>query len=126
MRLEKLLKLQLLYCLLGILFNLISSYMLSQGMKALTPTEPLAGIMVMSLYGLFLISGKMNQIRLYRILMGLALVIFIYGGIIKHIISLAQNPELYYSTTSGLLAIGINIFGWVLNLIAALGKFSKT
>lgn len=123
MRLKSLLKLQLIYCLLGILFNLISAYLLSQGMKALTPTEPLAGIAVMSIYGLFLLSGKMGQIRLYRVLMGLALVIFLYSGIIKHMVSLSQNPELYFSIGSGVSAIAINLFGLILNARAAMGKF---
>ena len=123
MRLKSLLKLQLIYCLLGILFNLFSAYLLSQGMKALTPTEPLAGIVVMSIYGLFLFSGKMKQLRLYRILMGLAVVIFIYSGIIKHMISLYQSPELYFSIGSGVLAIAINLFGLILNVRAARGKF---
>ena len=123
MKLERLLRLQFLYCLLGILFNVISAYLLSQGMKALTPTEPLAGIVVMSIYGLFLLSGKMRQIRLYRVLMGLAVMIFIYSGIIKHMISLTQNPELYFSLASGLIAIAINLFGLILNIRAAMGKF---
>ncbi len=124
MQLERLLKLQLLYCLLGILFNLISWFMLFQETKALTPTDPGAGIIVMSVYGLFLISGKMRKRSLYRILMGLAVAIFIYGGLIKHIIGLNQSPEVYYSLVTGLVAIGINLFGLVLNSLAALEKFT--
>ncbi|MEL6254316.1 MAG: hypothetical protein AAFR87_20075 [Bacteroidota bacterium] len=124
MKLERLVRLQFIYCLLGILFNVISLYLLSQGNKALTPTEPLAGIVVMSIYGLFLLSGKMRQIRLYRVLMGLAVAIFIYSGIIKHMISLSQSPEVYFSIGSGVLAIAINLFGLILNLRAAMGRFS--
>ncbi|MEM8890358.1 MAG: hypothetical protein AAGD28_20450 [Bacteroidota bacterium] len=124
MKLERLLSLQFLYCLLGIFFNVISLYLISEGSQALTPTEPLAGIVVMSIYGLFLLSGKMRQIRLYRILMGLAVGIFIYSGIIKHMISLYQSPELYFSIGSGVLAIAINLFGLILNARAAMGKFT--
>ena len=123
MALPELLRFQSLYCFLGILFNLISWWMLSQGETGLTPTDPLIGIGVMLTYGLFLIPGKMGKLKLYRIIMGLAVSVFGYGGVIKHIILLTQSPEMYYSVIAGVIAILINLFGLVLNLMAALGKF---
>ncbi|MEM6768918.1 MAG: hypothetical protein AAF655_28535, partial [Bacteroidota bacterium] len=111
------------YCLLGVLFNLVSMWVGANGGQGLTPTDPLVGIMVMLIYGLFLISGKKKKVTLYRILMGLAVLVFGYGGIIKHIILLSSSPELYNSLASGLSAVLINFFGLGLNTLAALGKF---
>lgn len=123
MRLSRLLNLQLLYCGLGILFNLISWYIISKNGKPLTPTEPVVGMVVMGIYGLFLLAGKTKRIVLYRGLMLLAVLILGYGGILKHIITLQQSPELYASISIGLLAILINTFGLGLNILAALGRF---
>lgn len=124
MPLSKLLQLQTLYCLTGILFNLFSWWMLSTGEMGLTPTDPLMGIAVLLTYGLFLIPGKMRKIRLYRILMGLAVLVFGYGGVIKHIALMTQSPEMYHSVMAGVIAILINLFGLGLNLMAALGRFT--
>ncbi|MEM8901178.1 MAG: hypothetical protein AAGC85_23915, partial [Bacteroidota bacterium] len=63
------------------------------------------------------------KLTLYRVLMGLAILVFGYGGVIKHIMLLAQSPEMYHSVMSGVIAILINLFGLGLNLMAALGRF---
>lgn len=124
MSLNSLLKLQVLYAILGILFNLFSWYLRSSNGVSLTPTAPLSGILAMSIYGLFLLSGKFQKINLYRILMLIAIIIFGYGGIIKHVLLLNQNPEIYYSTSAGIIAILINAFGLVLNVMAVFHMFS--
>ncbi len=123
MSLNKLLKLQLFYCFLGVLFNVISCFYLFQNGETLTPTSPILGIIVMSIYGVFLLAGQMKRITLYRTLMFLAVVAFGYSGIIKHFITLNDSPELYYSIMIGIVAILINSFGVVLNITAALGRF---
>ena len=78
---------------------------------------------VMAIYLIFLLTGKMKRIRLYRILMLIAVLLFGYSGIIKHVISLYPSPEIYYSWSSGIIAILINLFGLGLNLIAVWGMF---
>ncbi|MEM7510845.1 MAG: hypothetical protein AAF388_07930 [Bacteroidota bacterium] len=123
MPISNLLRLQLFYCLMGILFNLISWGILFQGEIGLTPTDPLIGIGVMLTYALFLIPGRMGKLRLYRVLIGLSVLVFGYGGVINHIILLAQSPEMYYSVMSGVIAILINLFGLGLNLMAVFGRF---
>ncbi len=124
MSLSKLLNLQFLYCSLGILFNLISWWIFSQGGTSLTPTDPFIGIVVMLVYGLFLIPGRIEKLTLYRVLMGLAVLVLGYGGVIKHIFLLTQSPEIYYSVMVGVIAVLINLFGLGLNLMAALGRFT--
>ena len=77
----------------------------------------------MAIYVISLLAGKMKRISLYRTLMLLAILVFGYSGIIKHMITLSQVPELYYSLGAGITAILINLFGLGLNLIAVLGMF---
>ena len=102
---------------------MLSWWLLSKEGKALTPTDPLLGMGVMAIYLIFLLTGKMKRIRLYRILMLIAVLLFGYSGIIKHVISLYPSPEIYYSWSSGIIAILINLFGLGLNLIAVWGMF---
>ena len=123
MNLNKLLKLQLLYCLIGILFNVVSWIVASKSGKPLTSTEPIMGLIAMSIYGSFLLSGHFRKITLYRILMVLAIIIFGYGGIIKHFILYSETPELYYSFLVMLIGMSINVFGTGLNIFAALERF---
>ncbi|MEM9723580.1 MAG: hypothetical protein AAGA10_30215 [Bacteroidota bacterium] len=123
LKLNTLLKLQLSYSILGILFNIVSWGLLLSSGKALTPTDPKLGVWVMILYALFLLAGKMKRILLFRILMFLAVLVFGYSGVIKHMLTLSHSPELYRTVGAGVLAIGINLFGVGLNGYAALGLF---
>ena len=66
MLLKKLLRLQLLYYILGILFNAVSFILIAQGGKALTPNDPLIGSVVMTIYATFLIPGFLKKITISR------------------------------------------------------------
>ena len=123
MPITNLLKLQLLYTLLGIGFNIISLIIINQGGSSLTPNDPKAGLVVMGTYGLLLLFGYFKKYNLYRILMFLALILLGYGGVLNHLIQSPIYGEGYHSFGVGLLGTGINVFGFILNLIAVLGKF---
>ncbi len=123
MKLAALLRLQVIYVILGILYNAVSLYLIAQGGKGLAPTQPVMGTISMIVYALFLIPGFLNKRTLYRILMGVAILALGYGGVVTHIINIFNQPQLYLSVLSWGLAVGINLFGLVLNIIAALGKF---
>jgi len=123
MKLKTLLQLQLLYYLLGMAFNAVSIYGMSNGAQQLTPNDPYSGSIAMTVYALFLISGFLKKIPFYRILMGLAVLLLGYGGVLKHIQFLQETPELYNSTAAAIIGPGINVFGLILNVMAALGKF---
>jgi hypothetical protein len=123
MKLSDLLRLQVIYVILGILYNAVSLYLISQGGKGLAPTQPVMGTISMLVYALFLIPGFLHKRTLYRILMGAAVLVIGYGGVVTHIINIFTQPQLYLSTLSWALAVGINLFGLVLNIVAALGKF---
>ena len=54
LRVKPLLKLQFVYCLIAVLYNLSSIWFVQAHGQALTPTEPVTGIVVMLIYGVFL------------------------------------------------------------------------
>lgn len=125
MKLTTLLRLQIIYFVLGMLYNGVSMYLSSQGEPALAPTKPVLGAISMITYVLFLIPGYLRNINLYRILMGIAIVVMGYGGVVTHIINIFIQPQVYSSIVSWAAAVGINLFGLVLNIIAVSGKFKR-
>lgn len=123
MTLKTLLRLQLIYYALGMLFNFGSMYSLSIGEQQWTPNDPYPASIFMTIYALFLIPGFFKKIPFYRVLMGIAVVIMGYGGVIAHIPKIQATPELYCCTAAMIIGPGINVFGLVLNSLAAAGKF---
>jgi hypothetical protein len=125
MKLITLLRLQVIYFVLGILYNGLSFYLTSTGKPALAPTQPVLGAISMITYALFLLPGYLRKITLYRILMGVAVIVMGYGGVVTHIINIFTQPQVYSSMVAWAAAVGINLFGIVLNIIAVSGKFKR-
>ena len=125
MKLTTLLRLQVIYFILGMLYNALSLYLTSTGKPALAPTQPVLGAISMIVYALFLIPGHLRKITLYRILMGIAILVMGYGGVVTHIINIFTQPQVYSSIIAWAVAVGINLFGLVLNIIAVSGKFKR-
>ena len=125
MKLRTLLLLQVIYVILWVAYNGVSLYLKAQGQPALAPTQPVLGTISMIIYALCLIPGFLRKITIYRILMGVAIVVMGYGGVVTHIINTFTQPQVYSSMVSWALAVGINLFGLVLNVIAVLGKFKR-
>ena len=124
MVLSRLLFLQAVYCLLGIGYNMVSYLLQASGGMQLAPTSPAIGAAVMICYGLFLIPGYMRSLRIYRLLMLIAIIVIGYGGIIKHEVNYFRDPSLYRSLTAWIFAVGINLYGLFLNVMASLGRFT--
>lgn len=126
MALKKLLLLQLLYCLSGIAFNVVNYFVISGGGRPMSPLDPLMGMIFMSAYGLCLLPGRFRFMAFYRILMALCVVVFGYGGVVKNIINVAGGHwDMYRSTATWAIGSGINLFGLILNVIAAAGWFKS-
>ena len=125
MKLITMLRLQVIYFVLGILYNGLSFYLTSTGKPALAPTQPVLGAISMITYALFLIPGYLRKITLYRILMWIAVIVIGYGGVVTHIINIFTQPQIYSSIVAWAVAVGVNLFGLALNIIAVLGKFKK-
>ncbi len=75
-------------------------------------------------YGGFLMAAHYGYFKLYRVLMALSLLIFGWGGIMVHLINYLKDPGLYASFMAWGLAVGINVFGIGLSLIALSGRFT--
>jgi hypothetical protein len=125
MKLNRLLQLQVLYAVLGLAYNAVSFYSSMVLKQALAPTNPILGAISMVVYGLFLVPGFLGKITLYRILMVIAILVIGYGGVVTHIINIFTQPQVYSSIWAWAFALGINVFGLVLNIIAACGWFKK-
>lgn len=123
MKLKTLLKLQALYYILGMLFNFGSMWSMYKGQQQWTPNDPIPASMFMTLYALFLLPGVFRKITIYRIMMVVAVILMGYGGVVKHFSLMQETPELYCCTAAMIIGPGINVFGLILNLIGAFGKF---
>jgi len=125
MTLKRLLILQVIYALLGVGYNVVSHLIVSGGGQALSATVPVVGGAFMLGYGIALIPGFFKKVVPYRLLMGAAIIIFGYGGIVTHILNASEgHMESYSSVTAWILAVGINVFGLIWNIWAVSGKFS--
>lgn len=122
--LKALLRLQLTYALLGTSYNLCSMVMMYFGAPPLSATSAVGGLLAMAVYMLFLIPGFFGHHKTYRLLMTASVLALGYGGVINHLLNI-NEPQLYHSTTAWAFAIGINLFGLCLNLMAALGKYDR-
>jgi len=125
MTLKKLLILQVIYALLGVGYNVVSYLVVSGGGEPLSATVPVVGGAFMLGYGLCLTPGFFKKVIPYRILMAAAILVFGYGGVVKHILNAAGgHMDLYSSPAAFIVAVGINVFGLVWNVWAVSGRFS--
>ena len=116
---------QMAYVYAGIMYNVGSLLAVRNDQAAWASTDAVVGVAGMSLYGLFLATGLMKNLGLYRVLMGASVVLLGYGGVITHLLNIGQL-ELYQSVWTWAGAIAINGFGLALNLAATLGRYSRT
>ena len=125
MTLKKLLILQVIYALLGVGYNVVSYLVVSGGGEPLSATVPVVGGAFMLGYGLCLTPGFLKKVIPYRILMAAAILVFGYGGVVKHILNAAGgHMDLYSSQLAFIVAVGINVFGLVWNVWTVSGRFS--
>ncbi len=118
----KFLAMQALYGCAGIAFNLVS-IAAAKGPGPLTPTDPLAGILAMLVYLAFLWAGLRGRVRVYTWLMFTAIIVLGYGGVVTHawnLLALPSEPAGYLGFWSLAAALGINLFGLVLNVLGIL------
>jgi len=123
--LKRLVSLQFLYAFLGIMFNVVSIWHFKKNGSYLTPNIPTIGIVVMTTYAVFLISSRFKNITIYRFLMAFSVLLLGYGGVLQHIINVLNSEGQYHSLLVGLIGFSINLYGLILNIIAALKKFEQ-
>lgn len=125
MKLRTLLILQCVYAALGVGYNVVSYARTAMGHAPLSTTSPFVGAAVLLIYALCLLTGVYRKITAYRLAMAFFVVVLGYGGVVKHLLNYPDGLSLYYSLTAYVIAIGINVYGLVLNVIAASGRFRE-
>jgi hypothetical protein len=125
MKLKTLLFLQLAYLVLGTGYNVVSYAMVASGRAPLAPTPPILGAASMAIYGLCLLPGVFRYVTVYRVLMAIAVFVLGYGGVVKHILNFPAGLSVYASPAAWVAAVAINIYGAVLNVAAAAGRFHR-
>lgn len=124
MKLKTLLWLQIVYFVLAQAFNVANLCLTILGISPISTPQILIvlGIISFVVYALFLIPGYLRKILLYRILIGIFTLITIWAAVTNTINIFTQPPN-FSSYAARSVAMGINLYGLVVNGIAVLGKF---
>lgn len=122
--LNRLVFLQLIYCVMGLLYNVGSMLEVRTGDPAWAPTDAVFGVVGMSTYLLFVATAQLEQQTVYRLLMAIAVVLMGYNGVLKHVMNIG-DLSLYHSLWTWLSAILVNSAGTVLALVGALGWYQS-
>lgn len=118
---DPLLTLQTLYFTLGMAYNGVSQWRLSQGRTPLASTSPVVGAVVMLAYAVSLGLGVAGLALPYRVAMVPFVIIGATSGTTKHLRVYRERPEAYASRGAWLAAIAINSFGLLCNGAVLLG-----
>jgi hypothetical protein len=113
-----------LYAALGIGYNVVSMVVTASAGRGLSHTNPVTSIVSLLIYILALIPGFLGRLTIYRILAFASILVFGYDGVLTHILRY-PNLESYYSPATWAVAIAINAFGLILNIMAAAGIFQN-
>jgi hypothetical protein len=125
MSLNRLLFFQMCYCIAGLGYNMVSYFIVANGGLQLSTSEPITGALFMGAYGVCLLSGRFGFTRAYRIIMVFFVIAGGYGGILIHLINYSSDSSQYASFLAWIVAVGINSYGLILNVLAVLGRFER-
>lgn len=111
------------YLVLAVGYNLASLVLAARTGKAAAPTDPLTGILVMSVLYLVYAAGNRVSDLLYLFFLGTFTALIFSFGVVGHIRNYDANR--YFSRLTWVAAFAINIFGVaVLALVIAAGLAS--
>jgi len=106
------------------------AYLIASGLRLMIMGEPLSpaplvpSILMFVVYSLVLFLPGMGRTLAWRLSMIPALILFGVGGVFGNVLRFVQTgTEFYASTFFWALAVAINGFGTVLNIIALFGFF---
>lgn len=109
---------------MAVTYLLLSAYQLQVTGRALSAAPALPAISLFVVYCGSLWLPRMGMIKGYRLAMVVAIILFGGMGVIGNILRyLDSGLEQYSTLLAFIIAIAINGYGTVLNIIAALGLF---
>ena len=124
--LRVLLRLQWVFAALAVGFLIASAARDAIAGAPLSAANIPASIGLFMLYAACLFLPRAGRLGWYRLAMIPALLFFGGGGVIANVLRFAESGlENYASVAAFAVAVGINAFGTILNLIAALGLYRK-
>ncbi|RLA26409.1 MAG: hypothetical protein DRR11_19860 [Gammaproteobacteria bacterium] len=122
--LSRLLGFQSAFAALSLAYLLYSAYLLRTVGEALSAAPLLPSILLFVAYGACLFLPRIGSIRAYRTSMVFAVLLFGGGGVVGNVVRyLGSGLESYADFGAWALAVAINTFGTVWNIVAALGLF---
>ena len=125
-KLSKLLFLQLSFALIAVGYLLLSAYRLQVTGQALSAAPILPAITIFVFYCGCLLLPRIGMIKSYRFAMVVAIVLFGGGGVMGNIMRYMDSGlEQYATFLAFVIAVAINSYGTVFNIIAALGLFKN-
>lgn len=113
MSLKNIQKMQLLWVVLGLAYNAISIWQLKSGRPALSPTDPISGVIFVAIGGLIILAGLNGAKRFYQFSAPCFALLLSYSGVGLHVASFWSDVNLagYASFGSWLMALLINVIG---------------
>jgi hypothetical protein len=126
MRLTTLLVLQGVYAAMSLAFLFASGWSVWTTGEPLSAAPVIPSIVMFLVYSGCLLLPRFGKIRWYRVAMAIAIVPFGIGGVLMNILNYAQHGLRDYSSFAiWLIAVGINSYGTIWNIVAALGMFER-
>lgn len=123
-RLRTLIGLQIVFATLSLSYLLVSAWRLQTTGEALSAAAIGPSIVMFLAYLACLALPHFGRIGWYRISMVIAVILFGGGGVIGNIVRyLDSGLDNYASVPAWAVAVGINLFGTILNIVALLGLF---
>jgi hypothetical protein len=121
--LSRLLMLSAAYWVLAVGYNVTRLLWAQEVGGALPPTDPFVRMAVMAAYGGGLIAGLLRYIVVYRAVMAAAVGLG-WGSLLAHILNAASGRLSFYgSVLSWAVVVAVTLFGFILNILAATGRF---
>lgn len=122
--LKNLVKLQGVFAIMSLAYLFISLWRQQTMGEALSAAAIVPSILMFIVYLGCLLFPRLDQVKLYRVAMVLAIVLFGGGGVIGNVMRYFDSGLAdYASFTAWAIAVMINTFGTVLNTIAVFGLY---
>ncbi len=127
MTLKQVQKLEIIWVVLGIIFNTLSYWQVHIGQPALSATDPLGGNIFMTICGIVVLAGLKGAKNAYKFTIPLLTISLIYSGWFLHIQAYFTDNTLpdYASFTSWLAVIIINTYGVITMALGSWLGFRK-
>ena len=109
------------YLVLAVGYNLVSLVLRAKTGKGAAPTDPLTGILFMSVLYLVYATGDLVSNWLYLFFLSTFAVLIFSFGIVGHVLN--YDEQKYFSRVSWLSAFSINIFGFVVLILVIAAAF---